>query len=1301
MTTALRARLHRLRFAALATVSALVIVLGLFAGLVQLALPWVERHPQQVEQWLSQRLGRSVAIGQVRGQWIGGGPVLTLENVRIAAADPQGAPFTVPNAELAFDPWAWFRRNHAVSEFRIGGLDLQLARVDGAWHLHGLDLASQGGDEAFSMGALGAIEIRDSKFSVVDAEHDLDLQLGVPVLRLLNRGAITRVVGRVRLLGSDSPPLELVADLDVNRRSGEIYLGGRDLDLARAGARQTPGGVLVTGGRGDVQVWAHVDAARLGDVRAKVDLREAQFGGVVPIALEGKPASDGKTPFDEKAEVAPRAAFERLAFVARWRREDGGWNLDLADFLADADKQMTPARISIERRGDADHPSYRAGATALPLEPIGSLAMLFASAPEGLRRWLYLAHPRGLVANAGLRWSGAADFEADAQLRGLDLADADRVPGAASLDLDLHGDAQAILLELPPQALRIDYPRVFRKPFLFSQFGGDVIVRPDEDGWHVGTDRLVFEGEGYGGELRGDVVLQAGRRPFLDLYTVVTHGEVVAAKLFWPTTNMSPKAIAWLDRGLVGGRLVGARAALRGDLADWPFREYSGRMIARAEVADLDLIYDANWPRAEKVHAFAAFENSGMQVEVAAAESMGNEIGEASATIADFNQSILDLALKGEGSGASLLGFLRATPIGKRNEDALKDLEIAGKGTVALKLNLPIKQVETLALDGTVDLAGAKVDQRAYNLHFDEVAGQLRFNQKGMKVDGLDAKFRGRPAKLGLAIGGAAADSRHAFEARLTGRYPATTVFADVPTILPALVKFPGESTWNAGVDIDTAAAGGRKRLTLQSDLRGTAIELPAPLAKSADAALPFTLALDLPYAGQIVEATLADLVTARVHPLDAKRPFAARIEFGKATPSAPPAQGVSIGGRAPNFDAGGWIDLTRLGGGDAGGGIGGLLQGIDLRIDDFLVGGRGFGEMRLVVDSSAAASTIRLDGAAAAGTLTIPNTDLARQGVSARFQRVYWPEAPESSGDDDKGTLADTAPSSLPPLHLVVDDFRLGKASFGAAEFESHPIANGMQIEKLQARSPNMEMKASGEWTGVAKNNRSKLAIELTAKNLGQMMTALGFSGLIDGGAARATIDASWVGPPSAFALPRLDGTLDIDVSEGRFPEVEPGAGRIFGLLSLTEIPRRLSLDFSDFFKSGLSFNSIKGKFRLADGNAYTDGLIINSPAADIVVTGRTGLRAKDYDQQMTVSPHAGVTLPIVGAIAGGPVGAAAGLVMQGILHKPLGKVISMRYHVLGSWEKPRIVAVARESRDAKSGDSGKKNPPKSKDLR
>jgi UPF0755 protein len=53
-----------------------------------------------------------------------------------------------------------------------------------------------------------------------------------------------------------------------------------------------------------------------------------------------------------------------------------------------------------------------------------------------------------------------------------------------------------------------------------------------------------------------------------------------------------------------------------------------------------------------------------------------------------------------------------------------------------------------------------------------------------------------------------------------------------------------------------------------------------------------------------------------------------------------------------------------------------------------------------------------------------------------------------------------------------------------------------------------------------------------------------------------------------------RFDGNLRVDVGAGRLLDVEPGTGRFIGLVSIAEIPRRLTFDFSDFFR--LSFLEI-----------------------------------------------------------------------------------------------------------------------------
>jgi uncharacterized protein YhdP len=121
------------------------------------------------------------------------------------------------------------------------------------------------------------------------------------------------------------------------------------------------------------------------------------------------------------------------------------------------------------------------------------------------------------------------------------------------------------------------------------------------------------------------------------------------------------------------------------------------------------------------------------------------------------------------------------------------------------------------------------------------------------------------------------------------------------------------------------------------------------------------------------------------------------------------------------------------------------------------------------------------------------------------------------------------------------------------------------------------------------------------------------------------------------------------------------------------------LALDFRDLFQSGMSFDRIEGRFQLADGNAWTEGLTVRSPAADILIIGRTGLASRDYDQQVMVAPHVTGVLPVIGGLAAGPVGAAAGLLAQGMAQSgdDIERSSRVHYSVVGSWEKPVVARL------------------------
>jgi uncharacterized protein YhdP len=201
-----------------------------------------------------------------------------------------------------------------------------------------------------------------------------------------------------------------------------------------------------------------------------------------------------------------------------------------------------------------------------------------------------------------------------------------------------------------------------------------------------------------------------------------------------------------------------------------------------------------------------------------------------------------------------------------------------------------------------------------------------------------------------------------------------------------------------------------------------------------------------------------------------------------------------------------------------------------------------------------------------------------------------------------------------------------------------------------------------------------------IDSQNFGALLDGFGLGGRLGGGKGNLHFDATWSGAPSDVALGSLQGTLALDARNGRLLEVEPGAGRVLGLLSLAELPKRLTLDFRDFFAKGFSFNQLGGNIHFANGLARSDDLAIKGPAADIQIRGAANLRAQTFDQTIEVRPKSGNLLTAVGALAAGPVGAAIGAAASAVMAKPFGNLGAKTYRVTGPWSEPKVEVMTRD---------------------
>jgi uncharacterized protein YhdP len=310
-----------------------------------------------------------------------------------------------------------------------------------------------------------------------------------------------------------------------------------------------------------------------------------------------------------------------------------------------------------------------------------------------------------------------------------------------------------------------------------------------------------------------------------------------------------------------------------------------------------------------------------------------------------------------------------------------------------------------------------------------------------------------------------------------------------------------------------------------------------------------------------------------------------------------------------------------------------------------------------------------------------VPDADGA--AVSGRFDRVYWrspPVAPNARNTD--ATLADSDdinPAKIPPLSLDIADLRFNTAQLGSARVRTRPTANGMRLEQLQTRAAKQRIDLSGEWNGRGTATRTSIDLAIDSDDFGALLDGFGYGGQLAGGDGNARFTASWPGAPTAFRMQSMEGELALDAKDGRLLEVEPGAGRVLGLLSIAQLPRRLTLDFRDFFSKGFAFNRMDGHVRVGQGDARSTDLKIDGPAAQIRIRGAADLQAQTFDQTVEVLPKAGNLLTVAGAIAGGPVGAAIGAAANAVLNKPLGQIAAKTYRVTGPWKDPKVEVVRR----------------------
>jgi uncharacterized protein (TIGR02099 family) len=1263
MVTTLKRRLRHLRRVLAYSALVILILLAVLIGLLSQALPWISTHPKQIQAWLTERIGEPVTFSKAKGEWTRRGPVFTLDDLQVGEGDNS---LKVGRAHLLVAVYSGLLPGSPLTELKVGQLSLQLVQdQDQRWSIKGLPGQAAGSqvDPLDKLEGFGELQIEQAALSIEAPLHQLSVKIPRVDLRL--RVSDTKIkAGMSAWADTQSAPLNAVFDLSRNSYDGKAWVGGEDLQMQAWSPLLKATGLSFKDGKGQANAWATVQQQRIVRLQATADIEN--------IAI----LSSNLITLDKVKTISPDARYDRLELNAAWSQNKNGWQF----YAPQLQFQRNQKVASLNGLLIAGGKEIILKAPNIDLQPAFALLSLTDQMSPRLREWMVQAAPNARLSQVDLRGSRDGPWVGSMAVKDLQIESAGDRPGLRGLSGRLQMDGQGGVFSIQPAPITFLWPTNFKQDVDIT-LEGDLAFWRDDGLWSLGTSNLKAHGPDIGFTTRFDMGFQGdGSAPTLDLALDLEPSTFAKAKKFWFHRTMSPNAIRWLNSALIKGDVLNGRIVVNGDLDDFPFRNKAGVFDARASVRHGVVKFHPEWPQANPLDVDVIFDGIGFSLAGTGGIEV-NKVTKVNGGIAEFKKPILNLNVESKTRAENLRQLILNSPLKKKYAKHLN----AGKanGEAAVTLNLKLAMREGLAKDtmsGNLQLKNASLSDSRWDIAFTGVSGNTKFTETGFATENLSVIFDKQPATFNLNVGAFSGSAKHEAVASLQGKVSAENLVNRYQNLKWLKPYVAGSSEWLIKVDIPKENSSNVSQLTVSSNLMGTAISLPAPLNKNTGQVVPLKLSAALPIDQGQVQLQYGNILHMRAMQKP-NQPLAAYLQFGGEAPATLPASGLVANGKVKTLDSASWMAFASSGDSTS------SLNEVDIRADTLLFLEHPFPNSQLMLNKSGNNTRIQIDGEGIQGSIDVLTG--ASKLVQGRFSKLHMASSEallstRSSVTPEinvpRGDVAETNPANIPSLKFVIDDLRIGKTLLGKADIVTTQLIDGMRIDRFNTKIKHMNIEATGDWRMTSGLARSNFMVNFNANSFGDVLNELGFVGMIKGGKSKASLNASWPGSPGSFSMAKLNGDLRIDIGEGRLMDVEPGgSGRILGLISLAEIPRRLTLDFSDFFSKGFAFNEMKGNIRFSNGMAETQNLRINGPAAEIKIIGAANAVNQTYDQRIEVLPKAGGILPAIGLITGGPAGAAMGAAAQAVLQKPLKQTARTVYHVSGPWKKPDVVIVEK----------------------
>ena len=1243
-----------------------LVVVAVTLSVVRYSLPYMNDQKHHLEQWLSEQVGAELKIGEISAKWQGVGPAIVLRDIQLiqntSSSQNTRSPISLTIAETAIEVNFWESvraRQIQSNKFNLREMELKI------------DIASLSQDEAqypivealekLFLQQLQLFSISQSKI-IINTKNNQQQVVLIDQVSWVNKDEHHQGVGQLQIEEIAKNSVSFIVDLYGNQASlyGTFFAKGEEVDLSPWVEQWISSKNKLVESRGSFVMWATIKDKSLQSVQ--LDLSNSRFDWLNP-----------KIGSSENIKV------EVLGGQINASPVNNEWLFNLNNLTM----QINDNVLVSNWLGKID----QTGALSLqhhqPIKLASVLPMLALVMDPNQTESLGSLQPQATLNLLDIHRNLRGDVAMKASIGDLQWQQTSFIPGMAGLVTELNWFNSSGRLHLKGKSGQLSINKLLPDNIDYQRFYADLYIQTSEMGVSILAENSLFKSELI--SLRPSIFYRSVDN-YLALSASIDALDVAQLPGLYPTALLGVDTKNYLVDSLQQGHIKGAQVIWHGAVNAFPFEQGQGVFQAQLQVADGTLKFVPEWPALTNFDVNLLFENKSLFMTSQKGQLLDVALVNLTAKIPELAaNAVLMIDLDAQANGQQVTDLMLQSNLADTLGKTLQQVKINGPLKTQLNLTIPLTGKD-LVVKGNVLLVENQVEVPSLDILLEQTNGTVSFINNKIQANGLKAQLLQQPIQVTLT--GEQQDNGYQTDINVQGNWqvvPLLEPFSD------GLTKYlSGGSHWTADIALTLPTQGYQYSARIFSELAQLSSDLPAPFAKKPEQSLPLLVTSRGNQQASSIKITLGQDVEFNGNLPHQDMQFSrAHLAIGQSDLMGM-GLGFSVSANLSELDVSPWYEVINTLINDLPDNNNKPLLEAPKRIliiaDNALIASQRLTDLEVVAKNTSDSWLFDINAKETRMEVALYK-DWLNKGVDINadfIELTKW----HGTQSDNEQTLTDlpnkfTADiDTLPPVSFSCARCRFLDNDLGKIDFNLSRSATGMKIEQVRLKNDHGLFYGSGDWFLSKGQSSTRLKGEFSSSDFGAFLKGFTLDSGIKDSKSSSTFDLSWKRAPYEFNFDTLNGQIDWRLTDGYLTEVSDKGSRIFTLLSLDSLIRKLQLDFRDIFAKGFFYDKINGSFQLENGVAYTQDTLVDGGAGEITMQGYTDLNAQQLNYQIEFTPNVTSSLPVIVAWMINPATALAALALDQVLTS--AKVISnIKFSLTGTLDEPQLTELGRDSKE------------------